>query len=200
MTVSAGNIEAKVRSLAEEVTSRAGYELIDVEYRREPGGWTLRLFIDKEGGVNLDDCRRVSEEFGTVLEVEDPIPNRFNLEVSSPGLDRPLRKESDFQAAQGKLVRITTRDPISGQRNFRGRLMSAAVGDPWPQPVEAASLQTESGRRQGDLTLCLRDDAGVDHRIPASAVERARLVPEWPEPNKGTTKKGRRAGSTGGRP
>ena len=76
MTAPAGTIEEKVRGLAEPVAGRAGCELVDVQYRREPGGWTLRLFIDKEGGVTLEDCRRVSEEIGTVLDVEDPIGER----------------------------------------------------------------------------------------------------------------------------
>ncbi|HEY3174643.1 MAG TPA: ribosome maturation factor RimP [Candidatus Polarisedimenticolia bacterium] len=191
MTRPAASIPERVRSLAVEVTSRTGYELVDVEYRSEPGGWTLRLFIDKEGGVNLDDCRRVSEEFGAVLEVEDPIPNPFNLEVSSPGLDRPLTRDGDYVAAQGKLVRITTREPISGRRNFRGRLLSATT-----EP--ASTHLMEAGGATGDLMLVLRDDAGAEQRIPARAVERARLVYEWPAPNNG--KKGRRAGSTHGQP
>src|SRR5262245_757681 len=114
MSVTLQGIEARVRSLAEDAIARAGYELVDVEYRREPGGWTLRLLIDKDGGVTLGDCERVSREFGIILEVEDPIPNRFNLEVSSPGLNRPLKKENDFVAATGRLIRVVTRQPISG--------------------------------------------------------------------------------------
>jgi ribosome maturation factor RimP len=196
---SAEGIETKVRTLAEEVASRAGYELVDVEYRREPGGWTLRLFIDKEGGVNLDDCRRVSEEFGMVLDVENPIPNRFNLEVSSPGLDRPLRQERDFLAALGRSVRIRTREPISGQRNFAGRLIWAAPAHGAP-PEQTAGPRSISGLAASELTLCLRDDAGVEHRIPAASVERARLVHEWPEPNKETSRKRSHAGATAGRP
>ena len=174
----AGAIEQKVRALAEPVAGRAGCELVDVEYRREPGGWTLRLFIDREGGVTLEDCRRVSEEVGTVLDVEDPIPNPFSLEVSSPGLDRPLRREKDFLAAEGKLVRVTTREPIGGRRNFRGRLARVEPGE--------------------SLTLRVIDETGAEHRIPASSVDRAHLVYEWPLPNKGITK-GRRAGAGTGR-
>src|SRR5215475_8397239 len=130
MAVTPQGIEARVRSLAGDVLSRAGYQLVDVEYRREPGGWTLRLFIDKDGGVGLDDCERVSREFGTVLEVEDPIPHRFNLEVSSPGLDRPLTQDADFLAARGKRVRVSTGQPIAGQRNFSGRLEWADSVEP----------------------------------------------------------------------
>jgi len=167
MGVSPQGIEMRVRALAEEVTKRGGYDLVDVEYRREPGGWTLRLFIDKLGGVNLADCQRVSEEFGTILEVEDPIPNRFNLEVSSPGLDRPLKRNQDFQDALSRRVRIMTREPLSGQRNFTGRLVR----------VE----QTESV----DLELRVQDDAGIEHLIPLGAIERARVIHEWPDKKKG---------------
>lgn len=174
MGVSPQGIEMRVRALAEEVTTRRGYDLVDVEYRREPGGWTLRLFIDKTGGVTLADCQRVSEEFGTILEVEDPIPNRFNLEVSSPGLDRPLKRDQDFHDALDRRVRIVTREALSGQRNFSGRLVH--VG------------RTESA----GVELRVQDDAGIEHVIPAGAVERARVIHEWPEKTKG--KKGRKAG------
>lgn len=181
MAVTPQGIEAKVRSLAEEVTSRNGYELVDLEYRREPVGWVLRLFIDKEGGVGLSDCERVSHEFGTVLEVEDPIPNKFNLEVSSPGLDRHLRTEEDFQRAQGKRVRLVARTPISGQRNFIGRLLSAAPAGP-EQP--------------GQLALTIVADDGTETIVSSGAVDRARLVYEWPEPASQAMKKkkGRKSG------
>ncbi|HJS74773.1 MAG TPA: ribosome maturation factor RimP, partial [Vicinamibacteria bacterium] len=155
----------------------------DVEYRREPAGWTLRLFIDKPGGVTLDDCQRVSHEVGTVLEVEDPIPHRFRLEVSSPGLDRPLKSDSDFLEAVGKKVRVIAREPISGQRNFTGRLVRA----------ERAPASIEPGQEGAGLTLRLVDDTGVEREIPAGAVERARIVFEWPQAG-GRTKTGGRAG------
>ena len=179
MAVTPQGIEARVRSLAEDFTSRLGFELVDVEYRREPAGWTLRLFIDKDGGVGLQDCEQVSREFGTVLEVEDPIPNHFNLEVSSPGLDRPLKKDGDFLAAQGKLIRIVTRQPISGQRNFKGRLL-------WAGPAEGA------------LGLRLQEEAGAEHEILASEIEKARLIYEWPAPaSRGAQKQGRKPGGAG---
>lgn len=170
MGVSPQGIEMRVRALAAEMTTRTGYDLVDVEYRREPGGWTLRLFIDKNGGVNLADCQRVSEEFGTILEVEDPIPNRFNLEVSSPGLDRPLRRDQDFHDALDRRVRMMTREPLSGQRNFTGRLV-------WVSEAGSAD--------PGNPELRVLDDTGIEHLIPAGAVERARVVHEWPEKRKG---------------
>jgi len=169
-------IEQRVRTMAEEFTSRLGLELVDVEYRRESSGWTLRLLIDRQGGVGLQDCERLSREFGTLLEVEDPIPHQFNLEVSSPGLDRPLKKDADFLAAQGKLIRVVTRQPISGQRNFSGRLVSAAPAS-------------------DSLALRLKDDAGAEHEITVADVEKARLIYEWPEPaGKGAGRQGRKTG------
>lgn len=175
MAVTPQGIEARVRLLAQDVVSRAGFELVDVEYRREPGGWTLRLFIDKKGGVTLGDCELVSRELGMLLDVEDPIPSRFNLEVSSPGLDRPLKKDSDFRAAQGKLIRVVTRQPISGQRNFNGRLVSA-------------------GSEEGPSTLRLCDERGMEHEIPVGSIEKARLIYEWPEAAGRGAAKGHRSG------
>lgn len=164
------DIEARVRALGEEVVRRAGYSLVDVEYRRESVGWVLRLFIDKPGGVTLDDCQTVSHEFGTVLEVEDPIPHQFRLEVSSPGLDRPLKSDGDFLEAVGRRVRVVAREPISGQRNFTGRLVRAERGPATSEPVSGSA----------ELKLYLVDDTGAEREIPTGAVERARIVFEWP--------------------
>jgi len=166
-------IEARVRSLAQDVVGRSGYELVDVEYRREPGGWTLRLVIDKHGGVTLDDCQNLSQEFGTVLEVEDPIPHQFRLEISSPGLDRPLKNERDYLGAQGKLIRLTLREPLAGQRNFKGRLLDA--GSPRQETTRVTDVPSNG------MTLRLLDGEGRERLIPAAAVERARLVYEWPQ-------------------
>jgi ribosome maturation factor RimP len=163
MTLALQGIEARVRELALGPVGRAGCELVDVEYRREPAGWTLRLYIDKEGGVSLDDCQRVSQEVGTVLEVEDPIPHRFNLEVSSPGLDRPLRTEASFRDAVGRQVRVAAREPIAGRRNFTGRLISVDPG---------------AGGQGADVVL--RGDAGEEFRIPLEAIAKANIVYEWP--------------------
>ncbi len=163
-----GASEAKVRSLADEALTRMGYELVDLQYRREPSGWTVRLFIDKPGGVGLEDCRRVSEEFGTLLEVEDAIPHRYLLEVSSPGLDRPLRKESHFVAAVGRRVKVVTKRQGDGRRNYAGELVSVS-----PREGNGAELH-----------LTLRDEAGAEHVLALSDLERAHVVHEWPEPAK----------------
>jgi len=193
MAVSALGIEAKVRDLAEAIVARDGFQLVDVEYRRESEGWTLRLFIDKEGGVSLDDCQRVSRTVGTVLDVEDPIPNSYNLQVSSPGLDRPLRRKEDFIAALGKRVKLVTHEPISGQRNFVGRLQRA-------ERDEGSAAAGEAGRGGEGFVLCVDDDAGVEHEIPLDLLKRANIVYEWPEQGTGDgNRKQRRSGKSTGR-
>jgi ribosome maturation factor RimP len=118
----------RVRSLAQPILMDRGLELVDVEFRRESRGWILRLYVDRAGGVTVDDCQRVSEELGDHLDVEDLIDHPYSLEVSSPGLDRPLTRESDFAAFAGKAARITTHEAIEGQHNFRGRLAGLVEG------------------------------------------------------------------------
>lgn len=118
----------RVKAVAEPILISEDMELVDVEYRREPVGWVLRLSIDKRGGVTLDDCTRVSHELGRSLDVEDFIPNPYHLEVSSPGLDRPLKNEHDFIRFSGRRIRVKTNDPIGSQRNFKGKLRDCGEG------------------------------------------------------------------------
>lgn len=112
-------IAEKARSIAEPLCEDLGIEVVDVEYTMERGNWVLRIYIDRPGGVTLDDCARVSRELGTLLDVEDIVPQSYSLEVSSPGLDRPLKREKDFLKAVGKKVRIRTIEPIDGRKNFK---------------------------------------------------------------------------------
>ncbi len=116
-------IEARVSSIASPILQSENLELVDVEYRREARGWVLRLYIDREGGVTLDDCARASEEIGRLLDVEDFITNPYTLEVSSPGLNRVLKKESDFMTFRGRLVHVKTYAPIGNRRRFKGKLL-----------------------------------------------------------------------------
>lgn len=102
----------KVEALVEPILEDLNMELVDLEYRREQRGWVLRLFIDQEGGVNLDDCANVSREVSAILDVDDVVPNAYHLEVSSPGLNRPLKKEKDFERFAGRLVKIKMSFPI----------------------------------------------------------------------------------------
>ncbi len=113
-------IVEKVRAFAEELLPSMGLELFDVQFRREGHGWVLRLFIDREDGVSLDDCSMVSREISDYLDVEDIIEQSYHLEVSSPGLERPLRNVSDFKRFSGKKARVKLRESIGGQRVFVG--------------------------------------------------------------------------------
>jgi ribosome maturation factor RimP len=112
-----------VRQTAEPILESEGMELVDLEYQREAQGWVLRVYIDREGGVGVDDCARISAELGTNLEVRDLIPNKYILEVSSPGLTRPLKKPADFEKFRNRPVRIKTFAPVEGRRNFKGTLL-----------------------------------------------------------------------------
>lgn len=116
-------VTATIQGFAEPLLADMGMELVEVQFRREGHGWVLRLFIDKEGGVTIDDCVAVSREISAYLEVEDLIEHAYNLEVSSPGLERPLRKREDFNRFAERLVRIKLREPINGQRVLIGTLL-----------------------------------------------------------------------------
>ncbi|MGQ0508050.1 MAG: ribosome maturation factor RimP [Myxococcaceae bacterium] len=117
-------VEERARQLAESLVVAEGMELVDVEYVREQPGWILRLFIDKPGGVGLEDCSAISRALDTALDVEDFIPQEYSLEVSSPGLNRPLRKPDHFRRASGKKVKVKTYGPIGDppRKNFSGVL------------------------------------------------------------------------------
>jgi len=97
--------------------------LVDLEYQRESQGWVLRIYIDQEGGVTVEDCAEVNREVGTTLEVRNLIANPYVLEVSSPGLTRSLKKAEDFIKYQTRLVKVKTFKPIEGRRNFKGTLL-----------------------------------------------------------------------------
>ncbi|HEU4385669.1 MAG TPA: ribosome maturation factor RimP [Anaeromyxobacteraceae bacterium] len=113
-------------ALLEPVLSRDGYEIVEVEYVRDASGWVLRLFVDRPGGVTIDDCQAVSRTVDPILEVEDLIEGAWHLEVSSPGLDRPLRKPTDFTRFAGERVKVRTHGPVETgtgpRRNWSGIL------------------------------------------------------------------------------
>jgi len=114
--------------LASKIAESHGLQLFHIEFRKQGRRWVLRLYIDKEGGVTLDDCEKVSSQLSTELDVENFIQHSYTLEVSSPGLDRPLLSENDYLKHSGKLVKIKTHEPIDGQRNFKGKLMGYSDG------------------------------------------------------------------------
>lgn len=133
------DIESRAKALVDPILGAEGYELVDLEYVREREGWVLRLFIDKPGGVGIEDCSTASRAVDTALEVEDLIPHEYHLEVSSPGLNRPLSKPEHFQRAVGKRVKVKTFGPIGEppRKNFSGTL-KAAEGDSVVVAVEGA--------------------------------------------------------------
>lgn len=110
----------RVIQLVEPVLDDMGFELVDIEYLSERGRWVLRVYADKKGGITLDDCAFVSRQIGDLIDVKDIIQHEYVLEVSSPGLNRPLKKERDFLLAVGKKVKIKTIRPINGRRRFTG--------------------------------------------------------------------------------
>jgi ribosome maturation factor RimP len=167
MDAAARGIAERVRSVAADAIRAEGAELVDLEFRCEAVGWVLRLFIDKTGGVGVEDCQRVSELVGTLLEVEDPIPHAYTLEVSSPGLTRPLRNPEDWRRSVGSLVKVVTREPVEKRQAFVGRLVHAG-----PDAVRV----TVDGR---------------DIEIPSDLIARARLEVEWPKGNAGKPRGGK---------
>ena len=115
-------IESKVQELITEILAGSVIELIDVEYVKEKD-WYLRVFIDKSGGIEIDDCQNLSEQLGKKLDSLDIIEDNYILEVSSPGLDRVLKNEKDFVREQGKMIDVKLYEPIEGKKVLTGRLL-----------------------------------------------------------------------------
>ena len=117
------SVTEEVIDLATPITKSRGLELVDVEYNKEGENWILRVFIDKEGGVSIEDCQEVSCDLEDQLDAVDPIDKSYLLEVSSPGLDRPLKDEEDFARFTGRLIDISTYAPVNGAKEFTGKLL-----------------------------------------------------------------------------
>ena len=139
--------------LLEPTVERMGYELADLEVRLGGKGGLVRVFIDKPEGIDLDDCEKVSRAVSAILDVEDPVPGNYNLEVSSPGLDRKLTKVEHFQRFEGETVKVQMRFPMEGRRRFRGTLVSS------------------------DDENIVVDVDGESHSLPLKTSDTARLVP-----------------------
>ncbi|MGD0693877.1 MAG: ribosome maturation factor RimP [Terriglobia bacterium] len=118
----------KIREIAERVATSEGLALVDVELKGGRSNALLRIYIDKPGGVSHADCALVSEQLSAILDVEDPIPGSYTLEVSSPGLDRALTKPSDFEHFAGRRARLVLREPVDKQRVLEGRLAGFEAG------------------------------------------------------------------------
>lgn len=158
---------APVRAAAARIAASYGLEIFDLQFRRETGGWVLRVVLDRPAPaapgaddlVTIEDCQRVSHDLSALLDVEEDLSRRldrqYTLEVSSPGLDRPLRGEADFRRFTGRLTKIVTERPVDGQSHFEGRLTG----------VDAGAVIVTEGRRV--------------HRIPLESIRRARLEVEF---------------------
>jgi ribosome maturation factor RimP len=153
----------QIRAIAERVARSHGLEIWDIVTRRETTGRIVRVFIDRPGpaataeeSVSIEDCEQVSREIGTILDVEDPLPFAYTLEVSSPGLDRPLRGEQDYRRFAGRLAKIVVSEAVDNQKAFEGRL-----------------------RGIEDRTVLLEGPKGRLHRLPLQLITRARLEVEF---------------------
>jgi len=122
MTSRTQSIVNQISDLVEGILEEMGFELVDVEFVPNRGRWVLRLFIDREGGVTIDDCAKVSRELGDLIDVKSVIEHPYVLEISSPGLDRPLKKEKDILKAMNRRIKVRMARPVSGRRNYSGYL------------------------------------------------------------------------------
>lgn len=123
------SIEKLVYELSIPVVNSFNYELVDVEFVKEHNEWYLRIYIDKEGGITIDDCSNVSRIISNKLDEIDPIDCSYYLEVSSPGIDRPLKKDSDFEKHKGKKVKVKLFAPIDGKKTIEGTLLGLEGND-----------------------------------------------------------------------
>jgi len=153
----------QIRAVAERVTRSHGLEVWDIVSRRESSGPVVRVFIDRPGpaatpeeSVSIEDCAEVSREISTILDVEDPLPSAYTLEVSSPGLDRPLRGADDYRRFAGRLAKIVVSEAVDNQKAFEGRL-----------------------RGVEDNAVILEGPKGRMHRLPMQLITRGRLEVEF---------------------
>ena len=160
----------RILDLVTPAVEAEGLEIVELECLRMKTRWLVRIFIDREGGATLDDCTAVSHQVGDLLNVHDLPPGPYTLEVSTPGLDRPLTRDKDFEKCRGARVRIRTREPIDGSRNFLGTCVDYA---------------TEGGRR-----IVTLDVDGRPVRIDRENIQKANL--EYTMPGKGQKAKGKR--------
>jgi ribosome maturation factor RimP len=163
----------RIRPLAERVVASHGLDLFDLQLRRESIGWVLRVVIDRppvvgpdgrvtveplERGIGVDECQTVSQDLGTLLDVEDAVGHEYTLEVSSPGMDRPLRSALDYERFAGRIAKIVVREPVDGQSHFEGRIVGVD-GD--------------------DVVLVVGTKQDRPRRVPLALVSRARLAVEF---------------------
>jgi ribosome maturation factor RimP len=161
--VAATDVVDQVRGIAGRVAASFGLEIFDVQFRREAGGMVLRVLIDRPGSgataeesVSVDDCAHVSRDLSAILDVEDVIPGAYTLEVSSPGLDRPLTRADDYRRFAGRRAKLVMREAVDGQTFFKGTL---------------------GGVEEGHVLIDAEDHR--THRVPLAVITRANLVVEF---------------------
>ena len=158
----------KIREIAERIAQSSGLELVDLELLGGGKARVLRVYIDKPGGVTHDDCSNFSREAGTIFDVEEAVPGgSYTLEVSSPGLDRKLTKAAEFERFQGSLVKLTTHEPLDGNRHFEGRLEKFENG--------RLTLDQSATKRKPKKGQALPPERV---EIDLGNIEKANLVPE----------------------
>lgn len=157
------DIVEQARAVADRVAASYGLEVFDVQFRREARGMVLRVQIDRPGpaataeeSVSVEDCARVSRDLSAIFDVEEVVPTAYTLEVSSPGLDRPLRRADDYRRFAGRRAKLVMREAVDGQRYFKGRLGGVEEND--------VLIDADDGRR---------------HRVPVAAITRANLEVEF---------------------
>jgi ribosome maturation factor RimP len=161
------DVVEQVRSIAARVAASYGLEIFDVQFRREGPGMVLRVLIDRPGpaakaeeSVSVDDCAHVSRDLSAILDVDDVVPTAYTLEVSSPGLDRPLKRPDDYRRFVGRRAKLVMHEAVDGQKYFKGLL---------------------AGVEQGSAGLVVIIDAedGRQHRVPVDVITRANLEVEF---------------------
>ena len=145
----------QIEQLAGPVLAEHGTELVDLDFVHEHGQWVLRFFLDKPGGITLDDCAELSDHLGRLLDAANPISQSYALEVSSPGLNRSLRKEQDFERFKGERADINLYAPLDGRRHFRGTIESVQAGQ-----------------------VVIRDMSQQLFTLPLTGIAKAKLDPE----------------------
>ena len=146
----------KIWELTETILTAEGMELVEAECLRMPSRWLVRIFIDREGGVTINDCSEISHQLGDILNVHDVPPGPYTLEVSSPGLDRPLVKDKDYLKYRGSTVNIRLKEKLAGIKHFKGELIDFIEDD---------------GKK-----ILVVNVSGTSYRIPREMVEKARRI------------------------
>ena len=145
-------ISQLVREIIRPAVNDQGLDLVDVEFKKESKNWYLRIYIDKRQGVTVDDCQKISHQIEDLIEIESIVSQQYILEVSSPGLDRPLKSERDFLRNENRRVKVTTFSPVQSRKNFSGTIKAIR-----------------------DKSLVL-DEKGIDLEIPLEKIAKAKLV------------------------